>query len=164
MAGSYRLIFQSVPLYNLKPEQRTPEGGAMSPSLSDLVKQYVLSVGDKRFDRLAELIHPDASFGGTVQVETTGAEAFVQGFRNLGPIITRNQVRELIVDGDRAFVLYDFVTDTEVGPVLCGEFLTFDQGLIRSSTLIFDWRRWSEVLQELKRRSSVRPPTKSATV
>jgi hypothetical protein len=28
---------------------------------------------------------------------------------------------DLVVEGDRAFVLYDFVTDTPVGPMLCGE-------------------------------------------
>jgi hypothetical protein len=55
-----------------------------------------------------------------VKLKTRGAEAFVQGFRNLGPIITRNEVRALIVEGDRAFVLYDFVTDTPVGRCCAG--------------------------------------------
>ena len=67
-------------------------------------------------------------------------------------------MRELIVEGDRAFVLYDFVTDTPVGSVFCGEFLTVEDGLIRSSTLIFDWRRWPEVLQELQARIGSMPP------
>jgi hypothetical protein len=134
------------------------EGGVVEAEVRDLVMQYVSAAGEKRFDRLAELIHPDANFGGTVNVETRGAEAFVQGFRNLGPIIARNEVRELIVDGNRAFVLYDFVTDTAVGAVLCGELLTIEEGLIRTSTLIFDWRRWPEVMQELQRRASPVPP------
>ena len=51
----------------------------------------------------------------------------------------------MIVDGVDAFVLYDFVTDTDVGAMLCGEYVNTDYGLIRSSTLIFDWRRWPEV-------------------
>ena len=126
----------------------------MSESVGDLVQEYVSAVGNKRFDRLAELVHPDATFEGTVKAQARGAEAFVQGFRNLGPIIMRNEVRELIVDEDRAFVLYDFVTDTPVGPVLCGELVTVEGGLIKSSTLIFDWRRWSEVLHELQARTS----------
>lgn len=131
----------------------------MSESVRDLVNEYVSAAGGRRFDRLAELVHPDATFEGTVNVQTRGAEAFVQGFRNLGPIILRNDVRELIAEGDRAFVLYDFVTDTPVGAVLCGELLTVEDGLIRSSTLIFDWRRWPEVLQELQTRvGAVAPP------
>ena len=130
----------------------------MSSSVRELVSEYVEAAGDKRFDRLAELVHPEATFDGTVKVRTKGAEAFVQGFRNLGPIILRNQVREVIVEGDRAFVLYDFVTDTPVGPVLCGELLTVEGGLIRSSTLIFDWRRWPEVLHELQERLGAAAP------
>ena len=97
-----------------------------------------------------------------MKVQTRGAEAFVQGFRNLEPIVEHNDVRELIVDRDRAFVLYYFITDTPVGAVLCGELLTVEDGLIRSSTLIFDWRRWPEVLQELQTRIGA-APTQQAT-
>ena len=132
----------------------------MSESVRELITEYVSAVGEKRFDRLAELVHPDATFEGTVNTQTRGAEAFVQGFRNLAPIIARNETRELIVEENRAFVLYDFVTDTPVGPVLCGEFITFENGLILSSTLIFDWRRWPEVMQELQSRrgAAAAPP------
>lgn len=126
----------------------------MAGPMEDLVTEYVMAVGEKRFDRLSELVHPDAAFGGTVKTETKGSEAFVQGFRNLAPILDRNEIRELIVEGNRAFVLYDFVTDTPVGHVLCGELVTVEDGLIRSSTLIFDWRRWPEILQELQARSA----------
>jgi SnoaL-like domain len=134
----------------------------MSESVRDLVMQYVSAAGERRFDRLAELVHPDATFGGTVKGETRGAEAFVQGFRNLGPIIARNDVRELVVEGNRAAVLYDFVTDTAVGPVLSAEFLTVEDGLIRSSVLLFDHRRWPEVVRELQARVTGAPATADA--
>jgi hypothetical protein len=130
----------------------------MSESVRELVTEYVTAAGDKRFDRIAELVHPDATFDGTVKAPATGAEAFVKGFRNLGPIVERNDVREVIVEGDRAFVLYDFVTDTPVGAVLCGELVKVEDGLIRSSTLIFDWRRWPEVLRELQARVAATQP------
>lgn len=129
----------------------------MSETVKGLVIDYVSAVGERRFDRLAELVHPEATFGGTLKTETRGAEAFVQGFRNLAPIIVRNDVRELIVEGNRASVLYDFVTDTAVGPVLSAEFLTFEDGLIRSSTLLFDWRRWPEAMLELQARVAQAP-------
>jgi hypothetical protein len=73
-----------------------------------------------------------------------------EGFGKLGPIIFRDDIKQLIVEGNSAFVL----TDTEVGPVLTSEFLTVEEGRIRSITLLFDWRRWPEVLQELGRRST----------
>jgi hypothetical protein len=125
----------------------------MDATTRDLAVEYVLAVGDKHFDRLADFIHPDATFGGTVKVESRGRAAFVQGFRNLAPIIVRNDVRDVVADDERAFVLYDSVTDTPAGSVTCAELLTFDEGLIRSSTLIFDWRRWPEVLDELQSRT-----------
>jgi SnoaL-like protein len=124
----------------------------VSSNVTDVVIEYVSGAGGKRFDRLEELVHPDATMDGTVKGCSSGAEAFVQGFRNLAPIIERNEIRELIVDGDRAFVLYDFVTDSPAGAVLTGELLTILDGRIRSSTLIFDWRRWPEVLAELQAR------------
>lgn len=124
----------------------------MTDTVREMVMEYVSAVGEKRFDRLAQLVHPQATFGGTLQAELRGAEVFVQGFRNLAPIIMRNEVRELIVEGDRAAVLYDFVTDTAAGAVLSAEFLTFEEGLIRSSTLLFDWRHWPEAISELQSR------------
>jgi hypothetical protein len=134
----------------------------MSESVRDLVLEYVAAAGGRRFDQLAELVHPEATFGGTVKGEIHGRDALVQGFRNLRPIIVRNDVRELIVEGNRASVLYDFVTDTPVGPVLSAEFLTVEDGLIRSSTLLFDHRRWPEVVQELQARTQVATPPQPA--
>jgi len=131
-----------------------------SSKTADLILDYVASVGDKRFDHLAELVHPEATFGGTVKVESRGAVAYVQGFRNLAPIHLRNEVRDILVQGDRAFVLYDFVTDTGAGAVLCGELVTVEEGRIRSSTLIFDWRRWPEVLGELRSRAGGAAPAR----
>jgi len=132
----------------------------MSANVRDLVIEYVSAAGEKRFDRLEELVHPDATMDGTVKSESKGAEAFVQGFRNLAPIIDRNEIREVIVEGDRAFVLYDFVTDSPAGAVLTGELLTIQEDRIISSTLIFDWRRWPEVLGELRTRHA--PPPQPA--
>lgn len=135
----------------------------MSASVKQLVQEYVAAAGERRFDRLAELVHPEATFAGTVKGETRGREAFVQGFRNLGPIIVRNEVRDIVVEGDHAAVLYDFVTDTPVGPVLSAEFLTVEDGLIRSSVLLFDHRRWPEVAAELQARAAAPASAAPAT-
>jgi hypothetical protein len=121
-------------------------------SVRDLVTEYVQTVGERRFDRLGELMHPDVTFGGIVKQEAHGREAVVNAFRTVGPIIRRNDIRAVVVDGNDAFVLYDFVTDTDVGAVLSGEYVTTEDGLIRSTTLLYDLRRWPEVLQELERR------------
>lgn len=124
----------------------------MKPSNHDLVNDYITAVSEGDFDRLAELVHPQATFGGTVVNEAHGTEAFVQGFRNLRPITVRCDVRDVIVEGALASVLYDFVTDTPVGSVLCAEFLTIDDDRIRTSTLLLDWRQWPNVIDALRSR------------
>lgn len=119
-----------------------------------LVDAYAKAVSDGDFDRLAELVHADASFRGTVLAEAEGVDAFVQGFRNLRPVTIRTDVRSVVVEDERAALMYDLVTDTRVGSVLCSEFLTIDDGRVRSSTLVFDWRRWPEVIGELRLRTA----------
>ena len=124
----------------------------MSTAARALVDEYTAAVSDGDFNRLAQLVHPDATFGGTVMTEAEGVEAFVQGFRNLRPITVRTDVHSIVVSDDHAAILYDLVTDTPVGPVLCSEFVTIDAGRIRDSVLVFDWRRWPQVLEELRGR------------
>ena len=119
-----------------------------------LVHAYAAAVSGGDFERLGGLVHAEATFGGTVMSEAQGVEAFVQGFRNLRPITLRTDLRSVVVDEDRAAVMYDLVTDTAVGSVLCSEFLAIDDGRVRSSTLIFDWRRWPEVIDELRSRTT----------
>lgn len=125
----------------------------MSADVREIVSEYVRAVGDRRFDRFEELLHPEVEFGGTTVAELRGASVVAEGYRRLGPIVLRNDIKELVVEGDRAAVLYDFVTDTEAKAVLTAEFLTIEDGSIRSITLLFDWRAWPTVLEELQRRT-----------
>lgn len=129
----------------------------MDSNVRELVTEYVTTVGRREFDRLEAMVHPEVTFDGYVKAPTKGIAAFIQGFRNLGPILERNDIKQIVVDGGDAFVLYDFVTDTAVGPVLCGELIHIENGKISSVTLLFDWRRWPEVLQELQRRMMASP-------
>src|SRR5579859_8137507 len=96
-------------------ERAACKGGAMTTAVRDLVADYIQSVGDGRLDHVAALLHPELDFGGTTAVELQGAGAYLAALERLSPIIERNDIREIVVDGDRAVVVYDFVTDTEVG-------------------------------------------------
>lgn len=120
----------------------------MNESIRGLVRDYNQAFGDGDFDRLETMLHPDLVFGGAAS-EIRGAAAYVAGIRRFGPILVRNDIKEIVVDGDKAFVLYDFVTGTPAGAVLSGELLIFEEGLIRSITLLWDMRRWPEVLEAL---------------
>lgn len=127
----------------------------MTSATRELVCDYIQAIGG-RYDRLPGLLHPDVIFTGAVKAGSHDRDSYVDGFRRLGPILVRIDVRQILAEGDHAAVLYDFVTDTPAGTVLTSEWLTFDHGLIRTSVLLYDMRQWPVVLEELARRST--PP------
>jgi ketosteroid isomerase-like protein len=131
----------------------------MATDPRELVTSYIQAVGEGRLSALPPLLEPDAEF--TLGDNTVrGREAFVGAFRRLLPIIDRNDIRHLFVDGDEACVVYDFVTNTPVGPVLSVEYLRLRNGRIASSTLVFERLHWPEVLTVLREREA----TQSASV
>lgn len=114
----------------------------------DLVTSYVNAVGEHRLDALPAMLEPDVEF--TLGDNTVrGVEAFVAGFRRLMPIILRNDIRKVFVDGDEACVIYDFVTDTPAGAVLSVEHIKFRNGRLASTLLVFERLHWAEALAEL---------------
>ena len=118
-----------------------------------LVTEYINAVGEHRLEALPAMLDPEAEF--TVGDTTLrGAEAFIGGFKRLDPIIKRNEIRKVFVDGDEACVIYDFVTETPAGPVLSVEHLKFKNGRIASSLLVFERLHWPDVVAELQRRSA----------
>jgi hypothetical protein len=115
---------------------------------------YIEAVGQKQFDRVAELLHPDVEFL-TSGPSIRGVPAYVGALRRLAPIILRNDVHTTIVDGNDVAIVYDFVTDTAAGSVPTIEWITTDAGRIRTSRLIFHKEHWPAAVAELTRRSAV---------
>jgi hypothetical protein len=125
----------------------------MASDVRELLTSYIQAVGEGRLEALPPLLDPDAEF--TLGDNTfRGRDAFVGAFRRLLPIIERNEIRHLFVDGDEACVVYDFVTSTPVGPVLSVEYIKLRNGRIASSTLVFERLHWPEVLNVLKEREA----------
>ena len=124
-----------------------------SADLKTLAVAYVTAVGEKQFDRLAAMLSPDVEFTTPGRPAIRGAQDYVAALRRLTPILARNDIKRVFVDGNEVCVVYDFVTDTSVGPVPSVEWLTFEDGRIRSSRLIFHTQPWPEVLKELIRRT-----------
>src|SRR5437762_14210527 len=101
-----------------------------------LAVAYIEAVGQKQFDRVAELLHPNVEFL-TSGRSIRGVPAYVDALRRLAPILVRNDVQTTIVDGNDVAVVYDFVTDTPAGAVPTIEWLTVEAGLVRPSRLVF---------------------------
>jgi hypothetical protein len=125
----------------------------MATDAQELLTTYIQAVGERRLEAMPPLLEPDAEF--TLGDNTLrGRDAFVGAFRRLLPIIERNEIRHLFVDGDEACVVYDFVTSTPVGPVLSVEHIRLRNGRIASSTLVFERLHWPEVLSVLSEREA----------
>ena len=125
----------------------------MSQDIRQLAIDYNRAFGEGRLDDVKGMLHPDVEFDGTAKA-TRGREAYMSGLPRLVSVLERNDLIDVIVEGNRAFILYDFVTATPAGRVLSGELVTFDEdGLITKITLLFDHRRWPEVIAEIQRRS-----------
>ena len=106
----------------------------MSADVREIVTEYVHAVGDRRFDRFEELLHPEeeeVEFGGTTVAELRGASVVAEGYRRLGPIILRGTTSSELLGrrGPGGGCCHDFVTDTEAKAVLAAEFLTIEDGI-----------------------------------
>ena len=125
----------------------------MTTAKEELVRSYVGAVGEHRLDDLRQMLTEDAEF--TLGDATyRGVDAFVGAFVRLMPILERNDIRKVFVDGDEACVIYDFVTNTPVGPVVSVEYVKLAGGRISSSLLVFERQHWPEVIAVLVEREA----------
>jgi hypothetical protein len=126
----------------------------MSTQIHDLTVAYIQAVGEHRLDDLRPMLDPEAEF--TLGDATfRGVDAFIGAFVRLMPILERNEIRKIFVDGDEAAcVIYDFVTSTPAGPVLSVEYMKFSHGRIKSSLLVFERLHWPEVMAVLIERET----------
>jgi hypothetical protein len=118
-----------------------------------LAVAYIEAVGWKRFDRVAEVLHPKVEFL-TSGRSIRGVPAYIDARRRLAPIIVRNDVHTTIVDDNDVAVLYTFRHHTPAGTVPTIEWITVDAGLIRTSRLIFHKEHCPAAVAELTRRGS----------
>ena len=114
--------------------------------------RYIELVGAHDLDAVADLIAENA-----VATTTSGSFSKAEWILALGrllPVLVRNEIRQVVVDGSSACVVYDFVTDTEAGAVPCAEWITIDEaGRMTAINLLFEKTNWGHVAAELKQRA-----------
>jgi hypothetical protein len=116
-----------------------------------IARTHVEAMGRKDFSSMERQFAPEVTFqgpGGTL----SGRATVLGGYQHLGPILLRNDVRTILVDGDDACIIYDFVTDTPGGAISTVEWLRTKHGKIESIWLLFDRGPWPQVMEELNRR------------
>jgi hypothetical protein len=117
-----------------------------------IATRYIELVGAHDLDPLEELF-ADSLVATTVSA-TFDKAGWIAALRRLLPILARNEVRQVVVDGSVACIVYDFLTDTEAGAVPCAEWITVDaDGRITGISLLFEKTNWAQVAAAIQERS-----------
>lgn len=109
---------------------------------------YLEAVSRKDFENFERLLAADVTFRGPAG-DVSGARDVAAAYRRLAPIIVKNELQKIFVDGGELCVIYEFVTNTRVGAVPTMEWLTIEDGQVRSIWLLTDHVRWPKALEEL---------------
>jgi ketosteroid isomerase-like protein len=135
----------------------TPTAPDTALSNAELAARYLDAIGRHDFEALADLLHPDLEFVGPF-VTLHSAPEYVAAYRRLALVLTGTVLRKSFVDGDDVCVIYEFVTDTPAGAVTFIEWMTVEDGRIRSIRLTFDRVEFEPARAELFRRAAARTP------
>ncbi|WP_434318253.1 nuclear transport factor 2 family protein [Leifsonia sp. P73] len=117
-----------------------------------IARTYIEAVGAHDLETVGGLLSDELAAvfaGGTI-----GKQEWIAALGRLLPALVRNDVREVFADGDRACVVYDFVTDTPAGAVPCVELVTVREGRITAIELIFDRVAFAPVNEALAERAA----------
>lgn len=117
-----------------------------------IARTYIEAVGAHDLATVDGLLSDELAAvfaGGTI-----GKPEWLAALARLLPALVRNEVREVFADGDRACVVYDFVTDTPAGAVPCVELVTVRDGRITAIELIFDRVAFAPVNEALAARAA----------
>src|SRR4051794_38091573 len=107
-----------------------PGKGTVMPDsvIEATARSYIQAVGSHDVAALEALL--DDGLTATFAGAAFDKEAWATALKRLLPVLVRNEIREVFTAGDRACVVYDFVTDTAAGVVRCVELLTIGAGRI----------------------------------
>ncbi len=111
----------------------------MKKTTQEILEGYYNAIKQK--DGWQDFISDDILFDGTGVKATGGKDAFVEGNRQFLRAVRASQVKEMIVDGEKACALlhYDLMSpkgNTASSDV--AEILTIKEGRIVSATIFFD--------------------------
>ena len=113
---------------------------------------YIEAVGAHELDALDHLFAD--RLVAVMGAASYDRQAWLAALNRLLPALVRNDIREIFTDGERACVIYDFVTDTDAGAVRCVELVTVVDGVITEIELIFDRVAFAPVNQALSQQGA----------
>jgi ketosteroid isomerase-like protein len=113
---------------------------------ADRAQAYLDAWKQQDVAKMLVMLHPQVTFKGPM-AETVGRDAFINAVRGMIPMLKDVVVRHLMVDGDQAIAVYDFICAAPVGVCRTAELISFADGLIRSSEVFFDARPFEAMMK-----------------
>lgn len=109
---------------------------------TDTARAYVETVSAHDLTPLDTLLADDLV--ATVGEGTFGKREWIGALGRFLPALDHYEVHDVVAEGDRAVVVYDFVSPTRTVP--CVEVLRVADGVVTDLRLVFDSRHWDEVM------------------
>jgi ketosteroid isomerase-like protein len=116
-----------------------------------VARAYIEAVGARDLKPLDTLF--DDRMRATLSGSHSNKTEWIEALRGLLPAVTRNDIREIFSAGSRACVVYDFVTNTPAGTIVCVELVTVRGGQITEVELVLDRVAFAPVRAALQERA-----------
>ncbi|GAB3610735.1 hypothetical protein GCM10027414_28610 [Humibacter ginsengiterrae] len=124
----------------------------MNTTPAGVARAYIEAVGARDLDTVDGLLAD--TLEARVSPGSSDKQQWMSALERLLPALVRNDIRDVYENGDHACVVYDFVTDTRAGAVVCVENLHVADGKITDIELVFDKVAFAPVNEALKARAS----------
>ena len=118
---------------------------------ADVVRAYIEAVGSHDLETVDRLLAD--SLEARVGTGASDKQQWMSALERLLPALVSNDIRDVYENGDHACVVYDFVTDTPAGAVVCVENVHVADGRITDIELVFDKAAFAPVNEALKART-----------
>jgi hypothetical protein len=117
-----------------------------------IARAYIEAVGSHDLETVEGLLSD--SLEARVGAGTSDKAHWMAALGRLLPALVRNDIRDVYENGTHACVVYDFVTDTSAGAVVCVENVHVDDGRITDIELVFDRVAFAPVNEALASRAT----------
>lgn len=117
-----------------------------------VARTYIEAVGSHDLDTVDGLLAE--SLEARVGAGRSDKAQWLAALNRLLPALVRNDIRDVYENGSHVCVVYDFVTDTPAGGIVCVENLHVDDGLITDIELVFDRVAFAPVNEALTARAT----------
>ncbi|HWD60882.1 MAG TPA: nuclear transport factor 2 family protein [Humibacter sp.] len=116
-----------------------------------VARAYIEAVGSHDLAAIDDLLAE--SLEARVGAGRSDKAQWLAALNRLLPALVRNDIRDVYDNGSHACVVYDFVTDTPAGEIVCVENLRVDDGRITDIELVFDRVAFAAVNEALTARA-----------